>query len=76
MKKIKIINSLNKQILIPGLVLLAFVLLIFGFSFLMLGVYKNNHNYIYTAIAFIITSTCIYSCLIIYGLVYYFKKGR
>ena len=40
----KIINPLNKQILIPGLILLAFVLLIFGFSFLMLGVYKENYK--------------------------------
>ena len=70
----KIINPLNKQILIPGLILLAFVLLIFGFSFLMLGVYKENYKFIYTAIAFIISSTCIYSVLIIYGIIYYFKK--
>ena len=71
MKKI-----LNKKVLISISVILAFILLVFGFTFLIVGAFNENYTLIYVSLAFIISATIIYSILIIYGIWYYLKKRR
>lgn len=76
MKKFKVFNDVNKKFIIPSAIIFAYVMLIFGFTFLILGSLKEKYTMIYFAIGFIIFSTVIYSILIIYGVWYYLKKRR
>ena len=69
MKKI-----LNKKVLISISVILAFILLVFGFTFLIVGAFNENYTLIYVSLGLIVTSILIYSILIIYGICYYLKK--
>ena len=63
-----------KKYLIPVSVVLAFILLVFGFTFLIVGAFNENYTFIYVYLGLFITSILIYSILIIYGICYYLKK--
>ena len=72
MKKI----TIDKKHTSIGLIIAAYVVLVVGITFLLVGCLKEKYLMIYTAIAFILASTLTYSILIIYGLIYYFKHRR
>ena len=68
MKKIKIILSL--------IISFAFLFIVFGLLFVLIGALNNNYNFVYVGIGLIITSTICYTILIIYGIIYYFKRRK
>ncbi len=68
MKKLKVI--------IASSIIIAFLAMVIGFLLIMIAAVNKNYNLVYLGIVLVLIATLIYSILIIYGIIYYFKNRR
>ncbi len=64
------------KILLGTLIIIAFLAMVIGFMLIMIAALEKNYDLVYVGVGLVLGSTIIYTILIIYGLVYYFKKRR
>ena len=64
------------KILLGTLIIIAFLAMVIGFMLIMIAALEKNYDLVYAGVGLVLGSTIIYTILIIYGLVYYFKKRR